>query len=241
MRIARFLARAGVASRREAEGIVTAGRVCINGAPSTELWRRIDPATDLVTLDGAPIRLAAQHLTLVYNKPSGCLTSRHDERGRPTIYDHLPTSFATRRRELAYAGRLDYRTRGLLVLSTDGDLINDLTHPSKNIAKVYLVQVDRPLAPRALNRLEEGVMLEDGMARAQRATFCTPADRSIVETVIGEGRNRQVRRMFEAVGAVVVDLVRVAVGGLRLDKLALEEGSWKEMEGDEVRRLIVGD
>ena len=234
MRISRYLARCGVAARRKAEEIVQAGRVRVNGVVETNLAARINPGADTVELDGAPLRLVEEHVTLMVNKPRRVVVSRSDPEGRRTIYDVLPEEFAALADRLVYVGRLDFFSEGLLLLTTDGDLVYGLTHPSHHVEKEYLAWLDRPLTPEEERRIRVGFKLEDGLT-APAALDRRATKRGILyRIVIHEGRNRQVRRMFEALGARVNRLLRVRVGGLALGDM--EPGKWKRLTDSEVRR-----
>ncbi len=215
MRLAKYLAHAGVASRRAAEALVAAGRVSVDG----ELVR--DPARNVeernrVEVDGR--RLAGPESPVVYavHKPVGVLSTAHDPHGRPTVLELVPE-----RRRLYPVGRLDADSSGLILLTNDGALANRLTHPRYEVPKTYRVRVTRgPVSERALSALRAGVQLEDGPTAPARARRLRgPGDE--LELTIREGRNRQVRRMCEAVGYPVLALQRVALGPLRLDGLAL--------------------
>lgn len=220
MRIARYLARCGVASRRESETLVTAGRVCVNGAVVTNLATQVRPDTDSVTLDGKPLLLASAHLTLAMNKPVGVLVSRRDTRGRRTIYDILPPPFVNRARELVYAGRLDYSSSGLLIITTDGDLANQLVHPRHHVEKTYDAETSRPLKKVEIEQLRAGVVLgEDTTLPCTVKPLGPRGNGAVYRITLREGKNRQIRRMIQEVGARVVSLERIAIGRLELKKL----------------------
>ena len=231
LRIAKYLARCGVASRRKAEAIIREGRVSVNGEIAQDLGRQIHSARDLVEVDGRKAELESWPLTLAMNKPTGVVVTRGDPQGRKTVYDILPPQYAPRASELVYAGRLDIMTSGLLILSTDGGLIQRLTHPRHHLAKTYEVETGTPLSADDLDRLRRGVELEDGLALPTKARELGPRR---FEIVLTEGRNRQVRRMVEALGARVAQLRRTAVGGLRLDRLKLRKGEVRELDEREI-------
>ena len=224
MRLAKYLAHAGVASRRASEDLIRSGRVTVNGEAVT------DPATDTteadeVTVDGKRI---AREDRVVYmlNKPKGVVSTASDTHGRPTVVALIPSD-----RRLYPVGRLDADTTGLILLTNDGELANRLTHPRYEVPKTYIATVQGQPGPAALQRLREGVELEDGMT--------SPADvrrvRAGVELTIHEGRKRQVRRMLEAVGHPVRELRRKAIGDLELGEL--EEGAYRELSAAEVDAL----
>jgi 23S rRNA pseudouridine2605 synthase len=227
VRLNAYLARAGIASRRKADELIKAGRVTVNGAPgqlNTFVERR-----DRVEVDGQPV--SAQKLAYVLlNKPAGTITTASDPRGRPTVVDlvDLPE-------RVVPVGRLDVETTGALLLTNDGPLAHRLAHPRYGVEKVYVADVEGRPSDRALRALAEGVELEDGMTAPATVRCLAP---SRVELTLHEGRNRQVRRMLEAVGHPVRHLHRSTYAGLTLE--GLEPGQWRELEPSEVRRLTSG-
>jgi len=235
MRLAQYLARCGVASRRKAEEIILAGRVRVNGTVATDLGRQVVPGQDSVQLDGRPIMLAASHLTLALHKPVHVVTTRSDPQNRQTIYDLLKPPFSTRSRELVYAGRLDFETSGLLILTTDGELVNRLTHPRHHVAKVYRLEMVCSLSAAQLQRLREGVLLDDGMTQPTTVQVVGPRT---YQLLLREGRNRQIRRMVDAVGADLVSLHREAIGALRLEDLSIPPGEAVELTPEQVDALF---
>jgi 23S rRNA pseudouridine2605 synthase len=224
MRLNAYLARAGVASRRKADELIKAGRVTVNGEPG-QLNTFVERA-DRVEVDGEPV--AAQKLAYVLlHKPAGTVTTASDPQGRPTVVDlvDLPE-------RVVPVGRLDVDTTGALLLTNDGPLAHRLAHPRYGVEKVYVADVEGRPGREALRALAEGVELEDG--RTAPATVRCPAP-SRVELTLHEGRNRQVRRMLEAVGHPVRHLHRSVYAGLTLE--GLEPGAWRELEPSEVQRL----
>jgi len=226
MRLAKYLAHSGVASRRAAEGLVAAGRVTVAGRRAT------DPALDVdersgVVVDGRPVAPEPREVHIL-NKPTGVVSTARDTHGRPTVTELVPSA-----RRLYPVGRLDADTSGLILLTNDGELAERLTHPRYEVEKVYRAQVTPArVSETALRRLREGVQLEDGRTSAARASQLRAG---LVELAIHEGRNRQVKRMCEAVGHRVVALERVAFGPLRLG--GLPEGDSRPLGGAEVERL----
>ena len=224
-RLQRFLARAGIASRRKSEELITAGRVTVDGVVAV-LGQKVAPG-QRVALDGTPVAARTEHRTFALHKPAGVVTTAADERGRRTVLDLLPAVPG-----LHPVGRLDLDSEGLLLVTTDGALTDRLTHPRFGHAKTYRVWCDGGALARAdCRRLEEGVELDDGPARALRAR---PAPGGAVVD-LGDGRKRQVRRMFDAVGRPVQRLVRTHVGGFALGDLPL--GGYRELGPEDLRRL----
>ena len=212
-RLNRYLARRGVSSRRGADTLIGVGRVTVNGATAT-IGTSVDPHLDQISVDGAPIPNATRPATLMLNKPVGVVTTVHDPQGRPTVMD-LVTAIPG----LVPVGRLDADSRGLLLLSSDGELVHRLTHPRHGVTKRYRLVLDRDVAPDHLRRLVAGVQLEDGPARALAARRGGTAAANVIEVTMGEGRKREVRRLCAALDLRVTDLVRVAFGPIKLGQL----------------------
>jgi 23S rRNA pseudouridine2605 synthase len=225
-KLQKVLARAGVASRRAVEELVEAGRVTVNGSPA-HLGQRVDAAHDLVEVDGAAIGVRPGLVHYVLNKPAGVVTTASDPQGRPTVLDGLPPE-----PRVFPVGRLDRDTEGLLLLTNDGELAHRLTHPRFGVDKEYLAHVVGHPRPEALRRLRRGVELDDGPTAPARVAQVDPG---VLRIVVHEGRNRQVRRMCEAVGHPVRRLVRVRIGPLSDHRLA--PGEWRQLAPDEVRAL----
>lgn len=235
-RLQKYLAHAGVASRRHAEELILAGEVTVNGAVVRELGTRVDPERDEVRVRGKVIRPAAGHIYLLLNKPRDTMTTAHDPEGRRTVLDLLPPEYATRR--VYPVGRLDWDTEGLLLLTNDGELALRLTHPRYALTKQYAALVQGIPGEKALERLARGVMLE-GETRPTAPARVWIERAGEANAWLGielhEGRNRQVRRMLEAVGHAVLRLRRVRVGPLTLG--AFKPGEYRPLTGDEVARL----
>ena len=227
MRLAKFLAHAGVASRRAAERLIESGRVSVGGEVVTDPARDVD-ARSGVAVDGEPVR-PERHVVYALNKPKGVVSTAADTHGRRTVVELLPAEA----RRLYPVGRLDADTTGLLLLTNDGELANLLTHPRYGVEKVYRARVAPPrVSDRALRALREGVELDDGPARAARVRALSGG---VVEIGLREGRKRQVRRMLEAVGHRVIELERVRFGPLQLRGLA--PGAHRRLTGPEIERL----
>lgn len=228
----RVLSKAGLGSRTEARRWVREGRVSVNGrvAGDPDAW--VDLERDEVTFDGQPIAPAAR-LYLLLHKPAGYLTTYDDPRGRPTIYDLLPAGTPY----VFPVGRLDLDTSGLLILTNDAQLTERVTNPEFHIPKTYEVEASRQLTDDELDRLRLGVPLKDGLTRAAEVKRLQESDgRATFEITITEGRNRQVRRMVEALGAEVLTLVRVAIGDIRIGELAI--GETRELTREEIAALL---
>lgn len=235
VRLQKVLAAAGVASRRVSEQLIVEGRVEVNGRIVTELGSRVDPSTDLVAVDGVAVQLDPAKRYYMLNKPRGVVSSMRDEQGRPDL-----TRFTEGLEERVFnVGRLDAETSGLLLLTNDGDLAHVLAHPSFGVEKTYIAKVKGRVTPQTLQRLKQGVELEDGPIRADRAKILQQQgdDRhSIVELTLHSGRNRIVRRMLDAVGHPVVDLVRRSFGPLNLG--TLRSGAMRELTKVELGQLL---
>ncbi len=225
-RLQKVLARVGIGSRRVCEDLIAEGRVRVDGDTAV-LGRRVDPETALIEVDGAPVGVRPDLVHYVLNKPAGVVTTADDPQGRPTVVGLVPDE-----PRVFPVGRLDADTEGLLLLTNDGELAHRLTHPSYGVEKEYVAEVEGLPTRAVLRRLREGVELDDGPTAPARATLIDP---SVVRLTIHEGRNRQVRRMCEAVGHSVVRLVRTRIGPLADRSLA--PGAWRELTGDEVRSL----
>jgi 23S rRNA pseudouridine2605 synthase len=217
MRLQKFLARAGAASRRGSEDLMTAGRVTVNGVVVSELGAKVDPAVDEVAVDGRVVRLAEGPVYLALNKPRGFMTTMKDPQGGRTVVDLFPKDAPA---GLFPVGRLDYDTEGLLLLTTDGDLAHVLMHPRHHVTKTYMATVDGVPDAAELEALRSGVKLDDGMtAPADARIVSRSGGGAVVELRIREGRKRQVRRMLSAVGHPVTRLQRVAFGPVELGEL----------------------
>ena len=231
IRLQKVLAGAGIGSRRACEELIAEGRVTVDGRVA-ELGLRIDPATAVVHVDGERIPTAPGTVVLVLNKPRGVVSTMVDEHGRPCVGDLV----AGRDERLFHVGRLDADTEGLLILTNDGELANRLGHPSHEIDKEYVATVSGEITRDALRQLERGVELEDGRAACDRIRIVGQVPgRSMVELVIHEGRNRIVRRMLDAVGFPVTDLVRTRIGPLHLGQQ--RPGTLRQLEGAELHAL----
>ena len=227
MRLNAYLARAGVASRRKADDLIKAGRVTVNGEPGR--LNTFVQQHDVVEVDGA--RVEKQQLTyLLLNKPADVVTTASDPQGRKTVVDLAP-----RETRVVPVGRLDVDTTGALLLTNDGELAHRLAHPRYGVEKTYVVELSRAPSDEQIEQLARGIDLEDGPTAPAKARRVT---KNVVELTIHEGRNRQVKRMFEALGHRVTRLHRSEYAGLTVE--GLEPGTWRELEPSEVDRLRAG-
>ena len=233
LRLQKFLARAGVASRRASEDLMTAGRVTVNGVVVTELGSRVDPLVDEVAVDGCVVTLDDEPVTLMLNKPAGVVTTmkRQAQSRLPIVADYVPCD---RFPGLYPIGRLDADTTGLLLFSTDGALGNALLHPSHHVPKTYRVWVRGALSDRDAERLRSGVKLDDGPTQPAELSF-VKGKRTCIDLTIREGRYHQVKRMLEAVGHTVLRLHRSRFGMLDLGNL--KPGAWRLLTSDEAAQL----
>jgi 23S rRNA pseudouridine2605 synthase len=229
-RLQRALARAGLGSRRSCEELIRDGRVTVNGVRAT-LGDRVDPTRDRVEVDGSALVVDPGARYYALNKPVGVVTTLADPQGRRDLAGFLPEG-----PRVVPVGRLDRDTEGLLLLTNDGELANRLTHPRYGVEKEYLAEVEGTPTARRLARIREGVVLEDGIARALEARReGSSGERGAVRLVMGEGRKREVRRLLAAVGLPVRRLVRVRVGPVRLGRL--KPGEIRPLSSDEIRAL----
>lgn len=238
MRLNKALAAAGVCSRRQAEVLIGAGRVTVNGVAVTELGHKIDPARDALAVDGKPVSVAANAspLTLLLHKKPGVVTTARDPEGRATVFEDLPARYRARR--LFSVGRLDYFSEGLLLLTTDGELAFRLAHPRWHVIKRYQVTVRGALTPQAVNTMERGMRLAEGEQLAPvrtRIAGFVPPDRHVLEMDLSQGVNRQVRRMCRDLDLTVLRLVRIAQGPITLGDLPA--GKCRELRAEELRAL----
>ena len=229
-RLQKVLARAGIGSRRSNEELIEQGRVRVNGVKA-RLGARVDVTKDKVEVDGSVIPVAPDLVYFLLNKPVGVVATADDEEGRETVVELIDTTD-----RIWPVGRLDIATEGALILTNDGDLTLRLTHPRFGITKAYLAEVKGSVGARAVKNLQRGVELEDGVtAPAEVEVAERGALRSLVRLEISEGRNRQIRRMLEAVGHEVVRLVRTAIGPLKLGRL--KTGTFRRLSPEEVHAL----
>lgn len=232
VRLQKYLADCGVASRRGSEEIIKSGRVAINGETVTEMGVKVDEDNDLVTVDGSEVRPAKKHVYIMLNKPAGFVTTVSDDKERDTVME-LVSDISDR---IYPVGRLDYDTEGLLLMTNDGDLTYKITHPKNNVEKTYIAEVTGKIDMSTITRLRRGVVI-DGVKTSPAEVNVIGATQlgTKIEITIHEGRNRQVRKMFESVGCIVKRLKRTREAGLTLGHLPL--GKWRRLSESEINML----
>ena len=232
-RLNKYLASCGIASRRESEKIILDGRVSVNGKIVKELSTQVNEERDRVMVDGIQVKPVADYSYIMMYKPKGCVTTLKDDKGRKTVYSYLEDLNIP---HLVPVGRLDYDTEGLLLLTNDGELVHSLTHPSHEVPKTYVVKVEGQVLEHKLAQLRKGVVIDGVKTAKSKVKLIEFKDNiSRFEVTIHEGRNRQIRKMFEAVGHEVIFLKRVSVGNVRLGGLA--RGTYRYLNDDEIEYL----
>ena len=234
-RLQKLLAAAGIASRREAEKLIMSGRVAVDGRVVTQLGAKADPERSSITVDGKPIDLQPTLVYALLHKPQGYTSTRRDRFASRVVTDLVKDIGVN----LYPVGRLDVDSEGLLILTNDGDFTFKMTHPKHQVTKTYRVEARGLVAQEILRQLSRGIILEDGLtapAKTKLIALNTARQTSIVDITIREGRNRQVRRMFEAVGHPVVRLIRMKIGDISIGKL--KTGEWRFLTPEEVESLL---
>ena len=232
MRLQKFLALSGVASRRNSEKLIADGHVAVNGKVITEMGVQVDESADVVTVDGKVCKIQEEKHYLAYNKPMGEVTTVADPEGRPTVMDKF-RDYPVR---LYPVGRLDYDSEGLLLLTNDGDFANSIMHPSRHVSKTYRVTVRPDITDQQLVQLSEGMEIDGKPTLPATVNVLTKEPgRVVLLMTIREGRNRQIRRMCEAVGLEVARLRRISIGPLKLGML--KPGTYRELTAEELRAL----
>lgn len=242
IRLQKVLAAAGIASRRACEILISEGRVEVNGRIVVEQGSRVHPERDVIRVDGSRIPPPRRHLYLVLNKPRGVVSTMEDPEGRRTISDLLEGKRPGKPARLFHVGRLDTETEGLLILTNDGEFANRLAHPSYEVPKTYMAEVEGIVNPGTLKRLRAGITLDDGPVHPSSVKLIsTSGEKSLVKITVHEGRNRIVRRTMEAVGHPVRRLSRTGIGPVRLGSLKV--GDLRDLTRDELGGLLdlIGD
>ena len=234
VRLQKFLAEAGVASRRASERIIFEGRVTVNGAVAAELGTKIDPAHDKVAVDGRPLK-PKRKLYLALNKPPGYICTRRDPESRKIISELLPAEWSS----LVPVGRLDCRSEGLIFLTNDGDFCLKLTHPRYGVRKKYRVTIEGRVDDELTARLVKGVVHNGEKLKAARArVLASGGGTTLLEIELAEGKNRELRRMFEVFERRVIKLQRIQIGPIKLGEL--REGRWRTLTDTEIKSLLSG-
>lgn len=232
IRLQKFLAKAGIASRRKSEELISNGKVKVNGLIVTELGTTINPETDIVKYNDKKVILEEEKVYFMLHKPTGYVTTAKDEKGRKTVLD-LMKGVSQR---IYPVGRLDYDTSGLLLLTNDGDLTYKITHPKHEVEKIYVAKVKGVPTPNELDQFQKGLIIDGRKtSRAKINIINTNRTNSVVSITIKEGRNRQVRKMCEAISHPVLELKRIAIGKLSIDNL--EVSKYRSLTKEEIRYL----
>lgn len=235
MRLQKFLANSGICSRRSAEKLITDGKIQINGIIVTELGTKINPDIDTVLYNGKEVKPVNKHIYILLNKPIGCVTTVKEQFGRPTVIDLVKGIDA----KLLPVGRLDMYTSGALILTNDGDFIYKVTHPKNEVEKTYNATVRGIVTREDIEKLEKGVEIEDytsGKAKAKILKTDELKNFSRIQITIHEGKNREVRKMCEAIGKPVIALHRARIGNIDVKDLKL--GTWRHLRENEIKSLI---
>jgi len=230
IRLNKFLSLAGVTSRRNADKLISSGKVVVNKVRVTELGTKIDPTNDKVFYNGKQVVILDKSIYIVFNKPKDCITTLDDEKGRTAVMDYINI-----KQRIFPIGRLDRNTTGVLLLTNDGELANSLMHPKHEIKKTYQVEIDKPLSVEHEKELKRGVKLADGMTSKSDVYILPKGKRQSIGIAIHEGRNRQVRRMFESFGYEIEKLERVAYDFITSE--GLKRGEWRYLTNNEVNQL----
>ena len=232
IRLNKFLASCGVASRRKSDELIAAGKIMVNGKIVTEAGVTINEKKDKVIFDGKELSLPSSFVYIKLNKPKGYICSASDERGRKTIYDLIKTD-----ERLFSVGRLDYDTEGLIILTNDGDFANKIAHPSFSLEKEYQVTVEGKILESELAVMRKGAVVDgERMPPAKVKVIGVEEKTTKLSVIINEGQNRQVRRMFEAIGKVIILLKRVRIGDVKLG--GLSRGEYRDLRIDELNALV---
>lgn len=232
MRINKYLAECGVASRRNSDQIIKDGRVSVNGKKVETLGLDINPEHDNVTVDGKSVKIPNKFTYILFNKPKGCITTVSDDKGRKTIFDYVPNE-----NRVFPVGRLDYDSEGMLIITNDGQLTERLTHPRNEIPKTYSVKIEGDIVESELAVLRAGVVIDGKKTKKCKLKVIDKTKtHTKLEMTIYEGRNREIRKMFETIGKNVVFLKRIAIGDFRLGGLG--RGEWRYLKDFEIEYLL---
>jgi 23S rRNA pseudouridine2605 synthase len=231
IRLQKLLSEAGIASRRKAEELILEGRVRVNNAVITELGSKADPEKDIIKVNGKIIKIQSRKIYIALHKPVGIISSRKDEKNRKTVIDLIPI-----KNYIYPVGRLDFDSSGLIILTNDGEVANELLHPGYKIPKTYIVEIDGAIKKEQLANFSAGIELEDGITAPARARVISGGkDSTRLEVIISEGKNRQIRRMFESLGFNVQKLKRTKIGNISLGNLS--NGEFRYLTDEEIKWL----
>ena len=230
IRLNKFLSTAGVASRRSADRMIEDGLVKINGRVVTDLGVKIDPSHDKVFVNEKQVTILDEPVYIVFNKPKDCITTVRDERGRTTVMDYVKVKY-----RIYPIGRLDRNTSGVLLLTNDGGFANQIMHPRNEVKKAYRATLDKPLTREDVEKLSAGIRLSDGMTQPAEIFIVPGGKNKVIGIVIHEGRNRQIHRMFEALGYEIHKLDRVGYADITYE--GLPRGRWRYLTTREVFKL----
>lgn len=230
IRLNKYIADCGIASRRKADQLIMDGKVEVNGRVCITLGTTIDPNEDKIFVNGKQVLPLDNKIYILFNKPKDCITTTSDEKGRRTILDYIRI-----KKRVYPIGRLDRDTTGVLLLTNDGEFANILMHPKYEIKKSYKVQIDKPITPEDAKRLSDGIKLSDGVTSPAEVYIIPGKRNKEIGIIIHEGKNKQVRRMFEALGYVVKKLDRVAYGEITYE--GLRRGEWRYLNKKEIESL----
>lgn len=231
VRLQKFLADAGIASRRKSEALILEGKVLVNGRQVKELGIKVNEDKDIIKYNGKVVKIKKSHVYIMLNKPTGYITSVSDEKGRKTVMDLIDV-----KTRIYPIGRLDYNTSGLLLLTNDGDLTYRLTHPKHEVDKKYIAVVKGMPSEDNLNKLRKGTDIGEYRTSTSRISILEKfKDKTKLQVIIHEGKNRQVRKMFEHIGCPVIKLKRVAIGKLQIEDL--QQGRYRHLKNDELNYL----
>jgi 23S rRNA pseudouridine2605 synthase len=230
IRLNKYLSTAGVCSRRKADEMIQEGKVKVNGKVVINLGVKIDPSSDQVFVNDKQVVILDEPVYIIFNKPKDCIATTRDERSRRTVMDYVQV-----KERVFSIGRLDRNTTGVLLLTNDGEFANHMMHPKYEIKKAYKVTLDKPLMVEHVKKIREGIRLSDGKTEPAEVSLLPSEKNNIVGIVIHEGRNRQVHRMFEAVGYVVEKLDRVAYAEISYQ--GLNRGEWRHLKKGEIEKL----
>lgn len=232
IRLQKYLALSGIASRRKSEELILEGKIKVNGVTVTELGTKIDPDKDVVLYDGKVITQEEKKVYYLLNKPVGYVTTAKDQFNRPNVVDIISSN----NYRIYPVGRLDYNTSGLLILTNDGELTNKITHPANHVEKSYIVKCKGILTKQALEKLKNGIDIGGYITqKAKVEVIKTDGRNTTAKITISEGKNRQIRKMFDAVGNPVIDLKRISIGKIKVD--GIEIGKYRELTDEELKYL----